>query len=111
MKEPLDAKSAWEADRDRAYKQRSAVLSYIKMSESPPSAFEDARDSPAIAMFWIFAAVFGVIALLVFAPMPTGPALRAAHDKAQLECRQSGGSFEDFRTLGYVCVPDQGKPR
>lgn len=33
-------------------------------------------------------------------------AAREADDRARLECRQAGRSYEDFRSQGWHCVPE-----
>lgn len=44
------------------------------------------------------------VLLAVFDSRSDGADRREAYDKAHLACRRSGGSFEDFRSQGYVCI-------
>lgn len=51
--------------------------------------------------------LFGVIASAVY--IMDDPERREANDKASLECRLAGGSYENFGTQGYHCIPARAK--
>lgn len=58
------------------------------------------RTTAVMLAFWVIA----FLAILIYTPWPDGPEAQVALDKAHLECRQSGGNFEYFRSQGYVCI-------
>jgi hypothetical protein len=56
----------------------------------------------ALLLFVFLGIAIGL--LTIYRPTPDGPTAREIHDRAKLECRLSGGTYEYFGTQGYHCI-------
>lgn len=84
---------------------RRAQRAHARAAAGPMALLQD---NLVIALFFgIFLVGMAVLLILGLEDMRTSNVeYYAARDKAHLDCRLTGGTYEYFGTQGYACIPD-----